>query len=83
MQTNVSNAIETIKEGISTMTTKLESIEGLVSEGDAEQEIAELKSALNHVSMLAKVAHDATVEERKQHAAEINRLQGLLNQQKK
>lgn len=65
------------------MSTKLEGIEALASEGDAESEIAELKSALNHVSMLAKVAHDATVEERKHHAAEITRLQGLLSQQKK
>lgn len=79
----MSQAVEAIKEGIETVSAKLEGIGALAADNDAESEIAELKSALNHVSMLAKVAHDATVEERKQHAAEVARLQGLLNQQKK
>lgn len=57
----------------------VERVESVVSSAEAEAEIAELKGALNHVAMLAKCAHEATVEERKEHRAEITRLQKLLS----
>jgi hypothetical protein len=59
-----------------TLLDKMDDLHSSLTSADAETEIKELKSALNHVAMLAKCAHEATVDERKHHTAEI----ALLNQ---
>lgn len=72
-----------IQSGMGVLQQKLETLETVVTSAEAEEEIKELKSALNHVSMMAKCAFEATKEERSHHAAEILRLQGEIENMKR
>lgn len=70
-----------MRTGMEYVMDKVEGVEAVVTSAEAEAEITELKSALSHVAMLAKCAQEATIEERKQHAAEIARLKSLIEEQ--